>query len=253
MDGSILHFTAEGGGLIRGSDGKRYAFASDQWKSDSPAQTGDLVDFEVENDRALEVYRVRPSSAAAAAAATQPAGPGSSPAPLAGGAGLDLARRPGLVFAGLILLSCFLPFIAVPIVTISLFNAASWAGMAFSMSRGGSGSLAQLCVYLLYAVPISAGWLIFKELRYEATDKLRGRTGIIGLVTPFAVLLLVSIIMSSGRRSRSDGDFGLSLIGHAGLGWILLIGASVALIATARGWRPFGASAGDPPATAEKP
>jgi hypothetical protein len=264
MDGTLLNFDpAQGAGLIRASDGKRYAFAAGDWKSPETPVPGDIVDFEVDGDRAAEVYRIRPGAVsfgkkpvppadlpvppppADAPAAPPPAADWVPPPPAE--PGQYLAARPGLVFAGLLLLACFLPFISAGFISLNLFNLVGVTSMAgnFAYGAGGGVQLGLLLFYLLYAVPIMACWLIFQELRGEASAALRRWTGLVGLAGPFAVIILASLLLQSGARGGfgrgpRGGDLTGSLLSGISFGWIMIIAASLALIAVGMGWSPFG-------------
>lgn len=264
MDGTLLNFDpAQGAGLIRASDGKRYAFAAGDWKSPDTPAPGDVVDFEVDGERATEVYRIRtgavsfgkkpvPPADAPIPAAEAPAPPPPAqewvPPPTAVEPGQYLAARPGLVFAGLLLLACFLPFISAGFLSLNLFNLVGITSMAgnFAYGAGGGVQLGLLLFYLLYAVPIMACWLIFQELRGEASGALRRWTGLVGLAGPFAIIVLASLLLQSGARGGPfgrgprGGDLTGSLLSGISFGWIMIIVVSVALLAVGLGWSPFG-------------
>jgi hypothetical protein len=266
MDGTLLNFDpAQGAGLIRASDGKRYSFAAGDWRSPETPAPGDVVDFEVDGDRATEVYRIRSGAVGFGkkpvppAVAPIPPSPADAPAPPPaaeewvpppppGEPGAYLAARPGLVFAGLLLLACFLPFISAGFLSLNLFNLVGVTSMAgnFAYGAGGGVQLGLLLFYLLYAVPIMACWLIFQELRGEASAALRRWTGLVGLAGPFAIIILASLLLQSGARGgpfgRGPRGGGLtsSLLSGMSFGWIMIIVASIALLAVGLGWSPFG-------------
>ncbi len=57
MKGRVLGFdTRTGEGMISSEDGQRFPFAPDDWKQRIPPQTGQIVDFEVYQDRAKAIY-----------------------------------------------------------------------------------------------------------------------------------------------------------------------------------------------------
>jgi hypothetical protein len=57
MKGKILDFNLqEGKGIISGNDGKRYEFEIKEWKEQTPLQKNDIVDFEVNEEKALKIY-----------------------------------------------------------------------------------------------------------------------------------------------------------------------------------------------------
>jgi hypothetical protein len=254
MRGTVLGFKDDKGVIITADD-NRFSFTIENWREAQPPLRGTAVDFVARDGTADDIYF---SLAAARPARTgaQPAHQPGQPAPAPGqGAGPYLASRPGLVFAGVILLGCLLPFLSLGVISPNLFTIVSGATTLADFARGSGGIQSALLIfYLLYAIPIMAGWLIFQEARGEATPGLRTWTGIVALATPFAVIILSSLIAQTSRpggfgsgwggRYRGGGDLGLSVIGHMHLGWFLIIAASIALIAVGRGWSPFGKSEG---------
>lgn len=275
MDGLVLHFDSEqGSGLIRASDGKRYRFDRAQWRSSASPQPGDTVDFEIEDESVTDVYVVRPGAHSAmseAAAGTVAA----RPDPI-----LYLSQRPGLAPAGLIIVSCFLPFISVPFLSVSLFGIVSYVSSALSTvsAFGGASAGARLALwsfYLLYAIPGSAGWLIYREFRDEGSPGLRKKVGLIGLAGPFAVYFLSALIVAASTASRvptftydrtlggtapnmgASGAPGMgapdisSILSVIGIGWVLLAVASASLIAVGSGWSPFSKRAATLPVVGE--
>jgi hypothetical protein len=109
------------------------------------------------------------------------------------------------------------------------------------------------CFYLLYIVPAAAFWLIVREIQGLASNILRIAVGICGIVTPFAVWILSAIIASTtmpagaGRSNPATaplaaaGSFPdiVQFLSFIGIGWYLLIAASICLIAAGVGWNPF--------------
>lgn len=168
-----------------------------------------------------------------------------------------LAERPGLVFAGLILVGCLLPFISLGFIAPNLLDMVGLMTIALGFGAIPAGLTLSLALYyLLYAVPIMAGWLIFQEARGQASAGLRARVGVIALAGPFAIVMLSSLLMgaavgeagySSGfdRGLGQGGDFGLRLISSISFGWMLIIAAGAGLVATGMGWSPFGGRRGD--------
>lgn len=63
MNGTILNFDASTGtGILRADDGKRYRFLSSDWSSDGAAQTGDVVDFEIDGTNATDIFVLKRAS-----------------------------------------------------------------------------------------------------------------------------------------------------------------------------------------------
>jgi hypothetical protein len=57
MNGTILNFDKNAGtGVLRGDDGMRYRFLASDWSSDGVAQTGDVVDFEIDGSNAADIF-----------------------------------------------------------------------------------------------------------------------------------------------------------------------------------------------------
>lgn len=80
MDGTVLNFdSANGAGVIRASDGKRYRFAASDWASVGSPLVGDIVDFEPDDGQASEIFvtsriaQVEPTTFVSPAAAILPA------------------------------------------------------------------------------------------------------------------------------------------------------------------------------------
>jgi len=158
MNGTILHVEA-GGGMIRGSDDTRYAFAAAEWKSETPPAAGGNVDFEIDGEAARSVYAVPAATATSSAPSPRP--------------GLFFADRPGLPFAVAILIACFLPFISMGFVSVNLFDLVSLANMMGNFTPGiGSMQTGLWLFFFLYAVPIVAIWVIVQELRRAASGSL---------------------------------------------------------------------------------
>lgn len=252
MDGLVLHFDeAKGSGLIRASDGSRYGFETGDWHSPEAPGAGAAVDFVADGERATEIYLVRRDSAGAQPLAPAREEPGSY-----------LRARPGLPWAGAMLLSCFLPFLAIPFFSASLLTLPSTISFYLNLATafGGDSNAAEVrtvrfalwSLYLLYLVPAAAAFLIYRELQLEAGRRLRLAVGLAGLLTPFAVSVLFVAIVASARPDRPGAspapgpgnplELGLNVTSFMGAGWVLLILASAGLVAAGFGWNPLGRS-----------
>lgn len=248
MDGRVLHFAAdEQTGLIRGSDGQRYPFAAADWRSPHPPAPGDGVDFDVAEGGAVEIFLVARAPAAAAARPREDAA-------------AYVKRRPALVFAVLILIGCMLPFLSVPFFSMTLFSLPSTASFFINLAGAFGGNAepgmagiraAVWSLYLLYAIPAAAGWLIFRELGGAATRRLSLAVGIIGLVTPFVTSAVSSGIARASippRTARAHTEIPnpveamFQMLSYIGIGWMLIALASAGLVALGCGWSPFGTS-----------
>jgi uncharacterized membrane protein YhaH (DUF805 family) len=61
MRGNVIGYDADtNSGAISGHDGKRYDFATQDWRGDSLPRHGDVVDFTPEGDRAAQIYLIEP-------------------------------------------------------------------------------------------------------------------------------------------------------------------------------------------------
>lgn len=245
MDGVVLHFDPATGGLIRGEDGNRYAFAAADWNGAAAPVPGQAADFEVEGEIARRIYPmpVMPEAASPAvappvAAAAVPAGP---PAP-AFRLRPFLADRPGIPFAIVILLACFLPFLSLGLFSLNLFDLVNVTGMIGNFAGGnGNVQIGLMLFYLLYLVPIAAVVLLFQELRRAAGGGTRIGAGLFCLAAPFGIMFgATELLKSAGPRGRMGApDF--NFLSNISVGWILIAIASVGLIAVGLGWSPFGA------------
>lgn len=58
MQGQVLDFSVQGNsGVISGADGARYVFVGSEWKGDVPPARGMRVDFDVQGNNAVAIYR----------------------------------------------------------------------------------------------------------------------------------------------------------------------------------------------------
>lgn len=228
MNGTILDYDAREGGVLRGADGRRYAFASAEWKSAIPPAPGAAVDFEPDGDVARSLYAV----------------PTSAPPPAVTGPGAFFGERPGLPLAVLLLIACFLPFLTLGPLSANMFNL---VGVASTAGRYASRVNMETGLWLfhgLYVVPLLALVLIVQEWRCRAGPWLRIGTGLVGLVAPIAIALSaralftpVSVPTSFVRRVlRGVRDY-FEVMPHVGIGWIAIGLLSLALIAVGLFWR----------------
>jgi hypothetical protein len=231
MNGTILDYDALDGGVLRGADGRRYAFAAAEWKSGAPPAAGIAVDFEPDGETARELYAL--------------------PAPFAPtGAepGAFFAGRPGLPLAALLLLACFLPFLTLGPLSANMFNLVGVASTAGRYAPLVNMETGLWLFHGLYVVPLLALILIVQEWRGRAGPWLRIGTGLVGLVAPVAIALgaraLFTTVQAPGglrlgarilRRLREYVNLDI-LAPHVGVGWIAIGLLSVALIAVGLFW-----------------
>lgn len=232
MNGTIVHFDAASGGLIRGSDGERHSFAAADWKGEAAPAPGQNVDFEIANGAACSVYPVPVQPEAAIA-----------PQPRLG---TFFADRPGLPFAATILIACMLPFVSLGFVSPNLFDLVGFTSMIgnFSPMSGGGVQTGLYLFYLLYLVPVAAILLGVQEFRRASGMGLRICIGLFCLLAPFAIVIGATKLIGGSVPHRGP-DF--DLVSHISLGWILIAAGGLGLIVLGLGWSPFGPGSDDNP------
>lgn len=61
MKGNVIGYDADTNtGAISGHDGRRYDFATQDWRGTGVPRHGDIVDFTAEGDRATQIYLIEP-------------------------------------------------------------------------------------------------------------------------------------------------------------------------------------------------
>lgn len=226
MNGTILDCDASDGGVLRGADGRRYAFAAAEWKSATPPAAGIAVDFEPDGESARDLYALIVPAPPRAAVA--------EPGALLGG-------RPGLPLAVLILVACFLPFLTLGPLSANLFNLVGVASSAGPLMPRLNMETGLWLLHGLYIVPLLALVLIVQEWRGRAGPWLRIGTGLVGLLAPIAITLgaralftpvagPASLVRRILRRVREYVELDM-LMPHIGIGWIAIGLLSLALIA----------------------
>jgi len=223
--GKVLSFDPADGGLLRGEDGRRYAFDAAEWKGPAPRAMGGLVDFEPDGERALSVHPL-------------PAPPGAAAGPRP-----FLADRPGLPIALLMLIACFLPFLTLGPFRANMFNVAGVAASLGDYAPVNVDMATGLWLFhFLYVVPAAAVALLVLEWRGLAGRWLRIGAGLIGLLAPVAIALGARAMFTpaapghhaslGARVLRRIGEYVAPdlFVPHIGLGWIALAVLSLALI-----------------------
>jgi hypothetical protein len=200
MKGKVLGYdAATGTGVINGDDGNRYKFSISDNKSPAPPKAGDEVDYVADAGVAKEIFVV-------AAAAPPPPPPGAS---------IDMSKiaadptvknilaKPNVIWAGVIILGSLMAGY--------LFNSLGMLGRMGGFLGLGVGALA---FFLLVAIPILAGLLIFLELtNHKLTATFRLITGAVAAGGPIVLPMLGGVISGAGAD-----------IGFNGLGMALVMG-----------------------------
>lgn len=233
MIGTVLKFESNEGGLLRGEDGRRYVFHAADWPGDTPPEPGMTVDFEPEDDRALDLCPL----------------PGPSPETVvpAPDAAEWFAARPGLPLALLLLIACFLPFLTLGPLSANLFNVVSvasslgrYAPVNVNMETG------LWLFHFLHVVPACAALLILLEWRGLAGRWWRIGIGLVGLLGPVAIALGARALFTASAPSTSLGArlarkareyvAPEAFVPQIGIGWAAIAFLSIALIAAGIFW-----------------
>jgi hypothetical protein len=226
VDGTILAFDPEKGGLLRGEDGKRYAFDAADWQDEDPPAPGTSVDFEPEGERARSLCPLPP--------------PGEIMRPF-------LADRPGLPIGLLLLVACGLPFLTVGPFTANLFNVVSVASSLGVYAPVNVNMETGLWLFrFLYGVPALAALLLVLEWRGLAGRWWRIGIGLAGLVGPVAIALGARALFTAAPAPVTVGGRLLRalrrhvapdlFVPQIGIGWIAIAVLSLALIAIGIFW-----------------
>jgi TPR repeat protein len=265
MKGEVIAFDqATGKGVIRGEkDEKRYSFVAAQWKSDFAAVAGEIVDFEVRKTQAVEIYSMRrPIIPVQISDVT------SQVKERLKSAGIDNLTSAKslkeftlsniyLVAPAIILVSCLLPYFALPgmmqemaqayapnlSLSTSLFGLGSFVGSVIDLARMMGGRQSDTFVnlmrlsYLFYAIPGFAAYLIWSEYNGGKIDWLRLTTGLVSLA-PLALILL-ALIFGAFSGSR-PGDPSISPFSLLSIGFYLITACGAALTAAYMGWFDSG-------------
>jgi hypothetical protein len=236
--GTVLSFDPADGGLLRGEDGKRYAFDAADWQSGGAPATGSRVDFESDGDRAHGLYPL-PEPAAAPRS--------------------FLADRPGVPIAILILIACVLPFLTLGPFSANLFNV---VGVASSLDRYAPVNVnMETGLWLfhgLYIVPALALVLLVLEWRGLAGRWWRIGVGLVALVAPVAIALGARAMFTVSAAPHHHVSLGARLLRRAreflapdlftpqiGMGWIAIALLSLVLIAIGIFWPSPGRAGAD--------
>lgn len=220
MKGKVLGFDAAAGtGAITGDDGKRYKFTAPDNKSAAPLKANDSVDFEVDGESAKDIYAV--AGAASVDLSAMAANPTVA----------NILAKPNVIWAAIVILGAlvanYIGAVQAAGQMSELAAAMNQLGAAFGVG-GGDGAGMQLGAYVLYlllAIPIMAGVLIFFELTgHQLTPKFRQWTAYAAIGGPIVIPILSALFMGAGFRFPSID-----------LGFILVVGGGVLILLTTMG------------------
>jgi len=210
MKGKVLGYdAATGSGVINGDDGNRYKFSIADNKSPAPPKPGDEVDYVVDAGAAKEIFVI-----AAAAPPPPPPGAGIDMSSIANDPNVkNILAKPNVIWSGVILLGSLMAGY--------LFNSLGMLGrmggtidMGFGYSVNTGLGIGALVFFLLVAIPILAGLLIFFELtNNKLTPTFRLITGGVAAGAPIILPMLGGAISGAGAD-----------IGFNGLGMALVMG-----------------------------
>jgi hypothetical protein len=280
MIGTVLNFAKSGdggsdSGVIRGEDGARYRFAASDWASPGSAIAGDVVDFEIKDGVATEIYVTKKAQGAGGAATAVISGLAGQITQKISGGDVEVAvsenpvlakiqQRPAMIAAIFAVLASFLPYISLPPIPIggfegggvNLYSAISNIWSLLSLAGPfvpGSISVPLRLIALLIAIPMMSGYLAFREYQGTATEKLRFQTGLLALIGPLGipiVAILLAILFSGGGSQIGSlldgigGGGGRVVSNFFGYGLILMMMCGGVLIGIRKGWDPLKLLAG---------
>lgn len=208
MKGIVLGYDA-GSRLtvLRGEDGRRYGFAPADWRDQRAPRKRDVVDFEIDGQRARDVFLIDSANGAPPPAAVAPAA-----ALAAWPVTRVLVERPVMMASLMVLLASLTGAYAVGDLRISLFEAPELISrMAESLDslvavsgadpspRLGAGVARVLLVLLLglYLVPLLAGITLWKEFVGRPDLRLARMAGLAAMVLPILLPLLIILVVQA--------------------------------------------------------
>jgi hypothetical protein len=219
MKGKVLGFDAGSGtGAINGDDGKRYKFTATDNKSAAPLKPNDSVDFSIDGESAKDIYAV--AGAASVDLSAMAANPTVA----------NILAKPNVIWAAIIILGAlvanYMGAVQAAGQMSELAAAMNQLGAAFGAGAGGGGmQLGAYVLYLLLAIPIMAGVLIFFELtNHKLTPRFRQWTAYVAIGGPILIPILSALFMGAGFRFP-----------YIDLGFVLVVGGGVLILLTTMG------------------
>ena len=229
MKGKILGYDADAhSGVITGEDGHRYRFTEKDWRSDRRPAAGASVDFDRNEDCAIEVYSLNASIGGISAETLK--GPNSEKIVRL------FTQSLATPLAVIVLFAMFLPAISSPMSSMSTFglgNMPDLSGISMLLNNRSDNSVGaiQSLMFLRFAAPLTAIWLIWAAAAGKST-----RLPMIACAASALIAALLAFAFRSALLSMM-GPMGAAM-GNAvsvGIGSWLLVLAGLALFAAAFG------------------
>jgi|GEM_PF-822654 hypothetical protein len=214
MKGKVLGYdAATGTGVINGDDGNRYKFSISDNKSPAPPKAGDEVDYVADAGAAKEIFIV-----AAAAAAAPPPGASIDMSKIAADPTVqNILAKPNVIWAGIILLGSLMAgYLFGALGMLGKIGGSVNVGFGYSVNTGlGIGALV---FFLLVAIPVLAGLLIFMELtNHKLTQTVRLATGAAAVGGPIILPMLGGAMSGAGAGVGFDGLMMGLIMGTGGI------------------------------------
>ncbi len=228
MQGVVVAYNPDAGeGRIRGSDGRRFAFAIEEWKAPGPPRPGMQVDYDTDGQVAFDVW-VMAAASPPNPAPTQTAE--TPPASIAAAGARPFSRVDGETqqqwtlrvgrgaIAVVTLLGCLLPLYIIGVFPVSLFNLGTILGQinaVFGQARsfGGTTNVGQLSWftllgYVLYLVPVAAGFVLLLAAVGRDTRNAAYWHAMAAIVLPIAVPVIAVLSVGEFDQMGNAGSLG---------------------------------------------
>lgn len=264
MRGIVLAFNPEEDlGVLRAEDGRRYRFAASDWREPRPPRKRDEVDFEPDQEAARDIYVLTPGPATGSVAGDTGQRVATGMARLWS----FLRARPEAGLAALIIAASVLPLYTFSGVSVSLIGLGEGIARlssaldslralaqpaAMATTAAGLAKALLVTFFVLFALPLLAGWLLIKVVGGHRRRRFAGIAGALALVLPIGLPLMISMIgawlvvpaIPVGSRPAISGAVfdlgGFGVLRSFGPGVFVMAFAGIGLIAWARrGERPI--------------
>lgn len=268
MQGTILGYdNLKQCGVIRGDDGLRYNFLLNDWKSQGTPKEQDLVDFDVVEKNASEIYLLKRTQSFSDNAkklqlhVRQKLEEGHlKPQDLLTKFDYSklieiMKQYPFIILSTLIIIGCFGPFFDIK-EDFNLWGINSFISSyvdsidvlsRFGMLENVNNFLIKIAprfLYLFYLIPLFSFLLLFKEIKKTSTNKNRIILGLSGALIPigsFLLFIIFTFLSVSGdnkqiisglfQNGSSNNDFGIiDCIGILGWGYYFILVPSIIIL-----------------------